>query len=116
MLAGSTAVVRLVGALHDVLRGLGTTDVTWQTRHTRSVGADAFIVESAPTCYDETWVIDAALSANLPEGVAFQGDAWSLCFDSRGIASSQLTITLANDDGEDRRLEILRGGILRVVE
>ena len=56
------------------------------------------------------------MSGDLPGEVTFQGDAWTLCFDSRGIASAQMIITMKDGDGAYRQLEIMRGGILRTIQ
>ena len=90
--------------------------VSTSARRVRSVGEQALVVESAPSCYDAAWQIDAGLSGSLPDGVTFVGDAFSFCFDGRGIASGSTTVALANRAGQGRRLEVLRGGTLRWAE
>jgi len=72
-------------------------------------------VEHAGTCLDTAWTLDSRLRLELPRDVTMTDTAWSLCFSSRGIASSNLVMTLDHPLKDPRSMEVLRGGAMRSV-
>ena len=51
----------------------------------------------------------------LPEDVAITESGWSVCFSRRGISSANLTLTLTHPDHRSRQVEVLLGGLTRVI-
>ena len=70
----------------------------------------------AATCGATTWTDDPDFGLELPEGVEMSSTAWTLCFNSRGLASSNLTISLQHDQFGARDIEVLLGGTSRVLQ
>ena len=70
----------------------------------------------AETCGATTWTDDPDYELELPEEVELSATTWSLCFNSRGLASSNLTITLQQDQFGTRDIEVLLGGTSRVLQ
>lgn len=79
----------------------------------RPINGDRLVVEHAPSCSSMAWTLDPRMELELPRGVALSDTAWSVCFDSRGIASDNIMLTLNHEDFASRQFEILKGGLLR---
>ena len=79
----------------------------------RPITADSLVVEHAESCSAGAWVLDPELRLELPRDVALAATDWSVCFDSRGIASDNIVVTLNHPDHEPVQLEVLKGGTLR---
>lgn len=57
---------------------------------------------------------DTKLTLDLPIGVALTSYAWSICFDSRGFAQTSQNITLYDQNGKMRTIEVFLGGATRI--
>ena len=72
------------------------------------------VVETAGTCGgDESdWLPAASPRVELPAGVSLSG-GWNVCFDSRGYANANATVTATDRDGRTDRVEVMLGGAVR---
>ncbi len=86
---------------------------TTQAHRVRPLDAETAIVEVADNCSSVAWTLDPAIDLDLPDLVTLTATDWSVCFNSRGLSSENLVITLQHPDRGSRRLELLRGGVLR---
>jgi prepilin-type N-terminal cleavage/methylation domain-containing protein len=71
--------------------------------------------EKGASCSATTWSADQSLSAALPTGVTMSPSSWSVCFDSRGISTANVVVTLAHKTYGTRSVEVLFGGTSRVL-
>lgn len=69
---------------------------------------------SAANCAATSWTPEPSIRAEMPDRVTLDPTSWSVCFDSRGIADSNVVVTLSHADFGSRRVEILLGGGTRV--
>lgn len=79
-------------------------------------GSNVVRMERAAACADTTWTSADTPAVELPEGVAIQEEGWAVCFNSRGISSDNVVVTLAHASSGSRRVEVLLGGTTRVLE
>lgn len=90
-------------------------------------GAREFIFERGNNnCRFETsppegyWTPDQKLKFTLPANVELTGvdgagsGQWLLCFNSRGISSSTPKLTLTDDRGVSRALQVFAGGMVEI--
>jgi prepilin-type N-terminal cleavage/methylation domain-containing protein len=72
----------------------------------------------APSCAaaEEDWTPDSTVELQLPEGVSVSETDWSVCFTSRGIATTNHTIQLQHDQYGTIDIEVLLGGTTRVID
>lgn len=74
--------------------------------------------EYAVSCSDSTgWTHDARLDATLDNGVQLTVPATNgviVCFDARGLASSNPTVTLTDAKGATASVEVFVGGAVEV--
>ena len=77
--------------------GVGGADVAW-----------------ANTCGASTWTDVPKLAIDLPDEVRFTNGTWAVCFDSRGLASTNATFTLSElqhgTTPKTRTFNVLLGG------
>lgn len=80
----------------------------------RARSATAAAVESARSCAsaEADWTPAASPRLELPPGVSLS-TGWSVCFDSRGYATANPTVTATDRDGRTDRVEVLLGGAVR---
>jgi prepilin-type N-terminal cleavage/methylation domain-containing protein len=71
--------------------------------------------EFASNCGASTWTSDPGVTLVLPRQVAMTDTGWSVCFNSRGLADSNLVISLTHPSAGSRQIEVLRGGAARVL-
>jgi Tfp pilus assembly protein FimT len=71
--------------------------------------------EKATSCSATTWTADSSLNNKLATGVTMSPTSWNVCYSSRGIATSNVTVTLAHSTLGSRRIEVLVGGASRVL-
>ena len=57
---------------------------------------------------------DTRLILDLPQGVALTDISWSTCFHARGLADSNITVTLIDDHGDTHDVEVFLGGAVRI--
>jgi len=79
-------------------------------------GSAVVRMEHAATCADTTWASADSPPVELPEGVAIQEEGWAVCFNSRGISSDNVVVTLAHASYGTRQVEVLLGGTTRVLD
>jgi hypothetical protein len=79
----------------------------------RAVAGDHLVVEYARSCGSAAWTLDPRMDLRLPSGVSLTDTAWSICFDTRGIASDNLILTIDHPQYQARTLEVLKGGTVR---
>lgn len=87
--------------------------VTTTPHRVRAATTGALVVEHALTCSSESWNADPRLGLVLPDGVTLTEDSWNICFDTRGMASVNMVLTLHHPRDGERDIEVLRGGTLR---
>jgi len=82
------------------------------------VGATELRVEYARTCGDTgTWTHDAKLDATLEDGAVLTVPSAAgtiVCFNSRGIADGNPTVTVQGPKGNTADVEVLVGGAVEV--
>lgn len=78
-------------------------------------GTRAVRMEHAADCASGTWSAAATPSVTLPDGVTIQSEGWTVCFNSRGISSDNVVITLTHGGFGTRQVEVLLGGTTRVL-
>jgi prepilin-type N-terminal cleavage/methylation domain-containing protein len=61
-----------------------------------------------------TATADPQLVLDLPKGVNLTNTSWSLCFSSRGLAASSLTVTLQDVKNKSKSIEVFLGGAMRI--
>jgi len=79
-------------------------------------GTRAVRMEHAGTCGDTTWLDAPVPSVPMPDGVTIVTEGWVVCFNSRGISSDNVVVTLSHEDFGTRQVEVLLGGTTRVLE
>jgi len=77
-------------------------------------GGGSLTVEQAPSCSAASWSADPGLALTLPDGVGMTALDWSVCFSSRGVANSNVTIRLTHSEYGSREVEVLLGGTTRI--
>jgi len=60
-----------------------------------------------------SFVGDSQMNFELPSGATFLNTSWSVCFTSRGLASSAVTVSIIGDDGGSKQIELMLGGATR---
>ena len=76
-------------------------------------GATLITASYADKCSSVTFINDPLLELEMPEGALLETTGWSVCFNSRGLADTNLTISLRGSDGESKSIEVLLGGATR---
>ena len=109
------APVQVGGELTDaLLRQARARSISHTSVHRiRPIDVDSLIVESSSKCSSGAWSLEDDMTVDLPQGVTVAGTAWSVCFDSRGIASENVVVTFDHPEFASRQLEVLRGGTTR---
>lgn len=81
-------------------------------------GPATLAVAYARTCSDSgAWTPDPRLATALEHGATLErpdADGVIVCFDSRGIADANPTVTVRGPDGGTRDVEVLIGGAVEV--
>ena len=78
------------------------------------VGRIKIVGKRATTCNDSSPTLDPHVSYDLPEGVTFANSLWSVCYSSRGIASTGVDISITDQKGVTKIVEVMRGGAVRI--
>ena len=71
--------------------------------------------EKAATCSATTWTVDNSMRTDLATGVTQSPTTWSVCFNSRGISTANVIVTLTHPKYGSRSVEVLVGGTSRVL-
>jgi hypothetical protein len=77
-------------------------------------GTTTVVSKSADSCSATTWTPDDQLT--LPDGVAMTSGSWSVCFSSRGVSSDNIVLTLTHAGYRSISIEVLIGGVTRILE
>jgi len=80
------------------------------------IGQDRLIAQRASSCLDTTWTEDPLVHLELPDDVTMTDSTWRVCFSSRGISASNVTVTLSHAEFGTRQVEVLIGGTTRVLQ
>ena len=75
----------------------------------------SIITKYSDSCSSSTLTDDPQLQMDLPRSTALSDITWSVCFNSRGLSDSNISILLGDTDGRTRTLEIFLGGAVREV-
>lgn len=86
---------------------------TTTAHRVRAVTDRLLVVEDAPTCSSGSWTVDHRRDVRLPDLVTLGESPFSVCFDSRGVASTNLVVSLNHPRYATRSLEVLMGGAVR---
>lgn len=79
-------------------------------------GSRTLTAEYAPACSETSWTPDASMALELPDGVSMTPTTWAVCFGARGLSTDNVVITLSHAAHGTERVEILVGGMTRVLE
>lgn len=80
------------------------------------VGQNRLITQRASSCLDTTWTDEPLVQLELPDGVNMTDSKWRVCFSSRGISASNVTVTLIHADFGQKKVEVLIGGTTRILQ
>ena len=67
------------------------------------------------SCSDASPVVDSRVALELPSGASLTATDWSFCYNSRGFPDSNIEIDLHDIGGQNRTVEVLLGGAVRVL-
>lgn len=73
------------------------------------------VAARADLCTDTIWTLEPRMEVALPEGVTLTDTTWAVCFSNRGHADSNATLTLQYPATGSRQVEVLIGGMTRVL-
>ncbi len=73
------------------------------------------VASFADLCSATVWTLDPKLAVRLPEGVTLSDTTWGICFSGRGQADSNTVLTLQHPETGTRQVEVLVGGMTRVL-
>jgi type IV fimbrial biogenesis protein FimT len=105
------AAIELEGVFrHARARALATTSA-YRVRPDSATGVRS---DTAENCTGGTWTPESTLA--FPRQVTMTDTSWSVCFNSRGLASTDLVVTLTHPEYQTRQVEVMLGGAARVVE
>lgn len=89
---------------------------TTSTYRVRPSSAGEVVGEYAPSCGSGSWTDEPKLYRDLPEEVTFPDQSWVVCFSPRGVASTNVVVTLSHPELGTRQVEVMLGGVSRVLE
>ncbi len=64
----------------------------------------------ANACTSTAFTTDTSLVLSMPEETKLLSPTWSVCFNSRGLATSNVTISMKTRDAGTKQVEVLLGG------
>lgn len=125
LILATTAIPSFAALKNPLDDGIATTlGVIKQTRAKAIATTSAYKIQASTNshiytqylskCNANTSTADSKLTLDLPIGVALTSNTWSICFDSRGFAQSAQNITLYNQNGKMRTIEVFLGGAARI--
>jgi type IV fimbrial biogenesis protein FimT len=82
----------------------------------RPSSAGEVVGEYAASCGSASWIEEPKLYRDLPEEVTFPDQSWTVCFSPRGVASANVVVTLSHPELGTRQVEVMLGGVSRVLE
>lgn len=65
-------------------------------------------------CSDVNTTNDDTLIVNLPDDVTLTSTTWSICFSSRGLADSNIVVSLEDAYGSAESIEVYLGGAVEI--
>jgi prepilin-type N-terminal cleavage/methylation domain-containing protein len=122
LMASSTSSLR---GLHNPLRdgSQQTMGFFKQVRAKAISSTSAYVVSAASAVRIQTMrgsscatatTLDPAMAIDLPNGATFTDTSWTTCFTPRGLAESNIVVTLRGDEsGLTRDVEVFLGGAVR---
>ncbi len=76
-------------------------------------GASRLVTRYDTTCGGTTSIADPQLSLDLADGVTMDNTTFSVCFTSRGLPDTDLTLTVSTAT-KSRTVELFLGGAIRI--
>ncbi len=73
------------------------------------------VTRYAASCSSTTTTADPQLTVVLPESVALTDISWSVCFNSRGFADDNITVSLQDAYFDSKAVEVYLGGGARLL-
>ena len=89
---------------------------TTSSYRVRPSTAGEVVGEYARSCSSVSWNDEPKLYRDLPDSVTFPDPSWVVCFSPRGVASANVVVTLSHPDLGTRHVEVMLGGVSRVLE
>ncbi len=125
MILATTAIPSFAALKNPLDDGIATTlGIIKQTRSKAIATTSAYKIQASTNshiytqylskCTANNPTIDTKLTLDLPIGVALTSHTWSICFDSRGFAQNAQNLTLYDQGGKMRTIEIFLGGAARI--
>ena len=81
----------------------------------RPSAPDRVLAEYADNCAAASWTTDDEMPLAFAGDVTLTDTSWSVCFSGRGVADAARTLTLTHPDLGSTDVEVLLGGVARVV-
>lgn len=103
------------GFLRQVRAKAMATTSAYRVRFSSSQQAST---EYAVNCSSSNWTTDTQIKLELPTEVQLTSPNWqnlSICFSSRGLVDASQTLTLRDDRGVSKQLELMLGGGVRTL-
>ncbi len=107
-----------VEAMADVLQGTlrqarSKAMATTTAQRVRIFKGDLVVEAAGGAACKSPWVADMSMTQGIPDDIALSPTNWKVCFDSRGVASSSVTITMKHPKYDPKQLQIMLGGSTR---
>ena len=71
--------------------------------------------EKGASCSATTWSPDSSMNVSLPTGVTMSPASWTVCFNSRGISTNNVTVAVTHPTYGSKSILVLYGGTTRVL-
>ncbi len=84
------------------------------TPFTVTASSSTHVIVTYGTSCSAGQTTDTTLDLELPRGAYMNDTAWSVCFNTRGLADTSLSIGVS-DGGESKQVEVVLGGATRVL-
>ncbi len=107
-----------VAAMADVLQGTlrqarSKAMATTTAQRVRIFKRELVVEAASGAACKWPWVADTTMAQSVPDDIGLSPSNWIVCFDSRGVASSSVTITMTHPDYDPKQLQIMLGGSTR---
>ena len=76
----------------------------------------SLVVQESTSCKSLDWTLNDKIKLDLESEVSLGETDWTLCFSSRGLADKSLNIALHDNRSGVQAVEVLVGGVVRVVK
>ena len=105
------AASEIVGFLKEVrAKAIATTRAYTIT----ASGTETLVARYASVCSDASPTLDTTLRLDLPAGTNLTNTAWTLCYNSRGLADDAITIPVQDAQALSETVEVVLGGAARI--